>query len=244
MKPTKALCASAILAVAAVLASCGEIDDEAPPLDEDTGTIGLSVVVGPNATLYSATYTLTGPNAYSRSVMVSIGDTNRLATLIGSIPPGDGYVVSVSGVANDGVSMCTGMSDPFSVAAGVTTNLTLKLMCREPSQTGSVQIDGVANFCPVVDLVSASVSQADVGSTIGLSGSAHDANGPSTTLAYLWSATAGTIDNPSSANATFTCTDVGDTTIVLTVTDGDCTGTGSLTVWCRPAAPPADAGTD
>jgi hypothetical protein len=239
-KPGGVLLGLALAWASATLVGCAGLE---PPSDDDSddggGQIGVSLELASSAVLYYATYTITGPDSFSRSVTVNVGDTSRLAALIGNIPPGLGYVVSVSGVATDGVSTCKGTSAPFDVTSGATTMVNLRLECREPSRTGSIQIEGIANFCPVVDIVAASQSQATVGQPIGLTGSAHDANNAPSPLSYLWTATSGSISGPSTQNPMFTCTDVGDVTIVLTVTDGDCSDTGSLSVFCVTAPPPA-----
>jgi hypothetical protein len=237
LKPTAALLGSTLIG-AWLCAGC--VDLEPPPEDDygSDGRIGVALELAPSAILYYATYTITGPGDFMRAVTIDVGDSNRLATLIGNIPPGLGYVIAVSGVATDGVSKCTGTSAPFDVASGTTTMVSLRLECREPARTGSIQVEGIANFCPVVDIVAASASQAVVGQAIKLTGSAHDTNNAPSPLAYLWTATAGTIDATSTQNPTFTCNDVGDVTIVLTVTDGDCSDTGSLSVFCVAAAQP------
>jgi hypothetical protein len=238
LKPSGALLGLAMAWASVTTVGCVGLE---PPSEEDEGgQIGVSLELSASAILYYATYTITGPESFSRSVTVNVGDTNRLAALIGNIPPGLGYVIAVSGVATDGVSTCTGTSAPFDVAAGATTMVSLRLECREPTHTGSIQIEGIANFCPVVDIVAASLSQGAVGQAIGLTGSAHDANNAPSPLSFLWTATSGSINAPSTQNPTFTCTDVGDVTIVLTVTDGDCSDTGSLSMFCvaAPAGKP------
>jgi hypothetical protein len=75
-----------------------------------------------------------------------------------------------------------------------------------------------------------------VGSTIALTGAAHDSdNGPSP-LSYLWTATSGTFDNAASATPVFKCTAVGTSTITLVASDGDttanCADSLTTTVTC------------
>jgi len=56
----------------------------------------------------------------------------------------------------------------------MTSTVTLSLDCHEAPRTGSAQINGVLNVCPVVDGISANPGEVLVGSSIALTGSAHE----------------------------------------------------------------------
>jgi hypothetical protein len=131
-----------------------------------------------------------------------------------------------------------------SALAWVTT-LTLTISCGSPviessgsgdgpPRRGGVLTGGIVNLCPSVDGVSANPGTAMVSKPIALSGTGHDTDGVPAPLALTWTATAGTISNPTASNPTFTCTAAGPATITLSVTDGDCVDSQSLVVTCTP----------
>lgn len=245
MKNSACLLGLLVVCASAIGAGCGA---RPAPGQAPAGTIGLALDFSSGVALNEATYTITGPNAYSRSVKVPLGNAPTLSTLIGGTPPGRGYVLSVVGVANDGVTTCSGVSVPFDVVAGQTTMVSLRLQCHEQERTGNIQVGGVANYCAVVDDVTASSTQAVVGQPITLTSATRDRNNAPAPISFLWSATGGAISDTRVANPTFTCTTPGIFTINLTITDGDCGDSHVVTVTCTAAAadasapPPPDAG--
>jgi hypothetical protein len=110
------------------------------------------------------------------------------------------------------------------------------LACHEATRTGSVQINGQLNVCPVIDAAGASPGEVTLGGKIQLTGSAHDADSGPAALGYAWSATSGFFDNAKAASPVFTCSAPGPATLTLVVSDGDpsaaCADTASLTVNC------------
>jgi len=157
-----------------------------------------------------------------------------VSATIGGIPAGTGYNVTITGTATDNQTMCTG-SAMFSVTAKMTTAITIKIQCREPPRTGNVQINGTVNVCPVVDAVGANPGEVMVGFSSALSSGAHDSDGKPAALTYSWVATSGMLAGATTPNPTLTCTAAGTSMVTLTVSDGDCTDTGVVTVVCSPA---------
>src|SRR5204863_2285794 len=68
---------------------------------------------------------------------------------------------------------------------------------------------------------------------------AHDADSKPAALTYAWVATSGMLAGATTPNPTLLCTMAGVSTVTLTVSDGDCTDTGTLSIVCSspPAAP-------
>src|SRR5688572_7367835 len=128
-----------VMTLALLCASVASIDCGGRSLHghdgERSGTIGLALELAPGATLTEATYTLTGPGGFERTVTVRLGGSRNLTTLIGATPPGTGYVLSINGVASDGV-VCSGTSSPFDVISGRTTMVVLNLQCHERERAG------------------------------------------------------------------------------------------------------------
>jgi hypothetical protein len=206
---------------------------------DSTGSLGLSLSTG-GITIDSATYTITGPNGFMTSGTFAVGAT--LSTQVDGLPAGSGYTVTIAAQAGDAGS-CSG-SAPFDVMAGATTSVTVHLQCRVAKKptSGGVSITGVVNICPTVDSLLAMPVEVAVGASVNLVASASDDdNGPGP-LTYSWTASSGTIAAPTSANTSFTCTQVGTATITVSVSDSDCGDTASTTVTCDPATG-VDAGT-
>jgi hypothetical protein len=176
--------------------------------------------VGGGITINSASYTIVGPNAFSKTGSIDLSSATALSATIGGIPAGNGYSISLSATATDGTTTCAG-SATFNVSARTTTTVTVALDCHQAATTGSVSVNGTTNVCPVIDGLSANPSEVKVGGTIALSGAAHDSDSGPSPLTYKWTATSGTFDNSTSANPVFTCTQVGDATITLVASDGD-----------------------
>jgi hypothetical protein len=203
--------------------------------DESTGTIGAQLQLAPGVTINSVTYTITGPNSFSKTGTIDLTSASALAFTIGGIPAGNGYTIALTATSIDGATSCAG-SATFNVSAKTTTQVAIRVDCHQQPGTGSVSVGGSANVCPVVDAISASPSAVAVGATMAISGAAHDPDNGPAALTYQWTATSGTFDNAASQNPTFTCTAPGTSTLTLTVSDGDndpgCPGTMTATVTC------------
>ncbi len=207
--------------------------------DGKSGELGLSLQVGGGLTINSASYTIIGPNSFSKTGSIDLSAATSFSAIIGGLPAGTGYSISVSATATDGTTNCGG-SASFDVIARTTTTVTLSLDCHTAPKTGSVAINGALNVCPVIDELSASPTQVNVGSSIALIGGAHDSDSAPSALTYQWTATSGTFSDATAKNPSFTCTAPGTSTITLSVSDGDtsagCGDTLTATVTCSLAA--------
>jgi hypothetical protein len=191
--------------------------------------------VGGGVVINSVSYTIIGPNGFSKTGSIDLSAATAFSATIGGIPAGNGYSISLSATAADGSTSCAG-SASFNVTARATTSVTVSLDCHQTPSTGSVSVNGKTNICPVIDGVSANPSQVNVGSTIALSGAAHDSDGGPSPLSYKWSATSGSFDDATLANPVFKCTAIGVSTITLVASDGDtsanCADTLTTSVTC------------
>lgn len=223
------------LVAASAAVSCSAGDASRSPgngvASESTGMIGLGLAPVAGMTLNTFSYTIVGPNAFSRSGTVDISHSATLSTAVGGLPVGSGYTVTISSTATDATTTCNG-SASFSVTAGITSPVVVHLQCRAPGKTGSVLVNGVLNACPIIDGIDASPAEALVGSPIALAGSAQDADHAPAPLTYHWTASSGNVSNGTSATPTFTCTEGGPATITLTVSDSDCSESLLTTVTC------------
>jgi hypothetical protein len=229
-----------VLALASAATGCGSNvpSSDGHPGDAATGSIGLALSLGSGVTLLSASYTITGPNGFSRTDTIDLTHATALSTLIGGLPAGSGYTIAINATSSDGTTTCAG-SAGFSVTAQTSTDVTVHMTCHQGGQTGSVSVNGVINECPVADGVSASPTQVAVGFPVALAVSAHDSDAGPSPLAYQWSAASGSFSSSSSATPTFVCNAPGPVTLTVTVSDGDttpgCAATSSVVVNCGPS---------
>jgi hypothetical protein len=202
---------------------------------DGTGRATFALQIAPGLNINTASYAIMGPGGFSRMGTVDVSHSATLTLTVGGLPAGTGYHVTLSSTAIDGTTSCMG-SATFDVAARTTSAVTVSLDCHEAPRTGTAQINGVLNVCPVVDGISANPSEVLVGSSIALTGSAHDSDAGPGPLAFQWQATGGTLSSATAQNPTFTCATPGTSTVSLTVSDGDsqagCANTLSAQVTC------------
>jgi len=206
------------------------------------GEVNLDLQLANGTTLNSASYTIVGPKAYSKTGSIDLTSATKLSATIGGIPAGTGYSITITGTTTDSSTTCGG-SATFNVTARTTTPVNVALTCKEAPRTGSVLVNGSLNVCAVIDSLSASPTEVAVGGTVALAAAGHDSDAAPSALAYAWTTTAGTLSSASAQNPTFTCTAPGNATVTLSVTDGDpaasCADTQTVQITCSvaPKAP-------
>jgi hypothetical protein len=230
--------------IVGVLVGCGGLavggcsTPPAIPLPGTTGSL-FNLQVGDGGTLDTVTYQIVGPGNYTQQGTLPVGDSPTLTATFAAVPPGVGYTVRASGTASDGVTLCSGQTT-FDVPESTTVTLDILLTCGEPP-SGSVQVSGALNVCPIIDSVAAAPSEVRVGNTIVMTLAARDPDSGPMALQALWSASAGVLSNTSTTGATFTCAIAGPVMIEVQVSDGDatagCPDTSSLNLNCSAAVP-------
>jgi hypothetical protein len=202
---------------------------------QSTGTLSLALQLANGTTINTASYSITGPNGFTKTGTIDVSMSSTLTAIISGLPAGTGFQISVSANATDGATTCGG-SAGFNVTAHQTTTVNVPLTCHEAARTGSVMVAGTLNVCPTIDGFGANPAEVQVGGTIALSASAHDSDAGPSPLTFAWTASAGTLSSTSAQNPTFTCSVPGTATINLTVSDGDpaasCADTMSAIVNC------------
>jgi len=188
--------------------------------NDGTGSATIALQVPGGLTINTVTYSIAGPAGFSQSGSIDVSHSTTVSTVIGGLPAGDGYSITLNATATDGTSTCLG-SGTFKVTAGAVTAISVVLDCHQAPTTGSVSVNGVTNVCPNIDGVSANPAEVLVGGSIALSATAHDADSGPSPLSYQWQATGGTISNPTAQNPTFTCLTAGAASVTVTVSDGD-----------------------
>ena len=195
----------------------------------------MNLDLAPGVTTNSVAYTIVGPNGFTLTGTIDVSNSATVSTVIGGIPAGTGYSIATTTTSSDGSLSCAG-SASFNVAPRTTTPVTVHLTCHEAVHTGSVQLNGTVNICPVIDAAGASPAAVAVGSSIQLSGTAHDTDSGPAALSYVWTASSGFFDNSHAASPLYTCSAPGTVTLTLSASDGDpsptCADHTSLMVTC------------
>jgi hypothetical protein len=219
----------------AVLASIGAVACSGTTRSDDVGSVSVAVQLANGSVLNTVAYAITGPAMFSKTGNVDVSGSTMVSTLVGGIPAGTGYAVTLSGTTTDGTTSCAGTGN-FNVVAHQVASVAVHLICTQAPRTGSVAVNGTLNVCPTIDAAGASPAEVLVGSSVGLTAQAHDADNAPSPLTYRWTAPSGVFSDASSPNARFTCTAAGPVTLTVSVSDGDpgagCADTTTVTVDC------------
>jgi hypothetical protein len=205
--------------------------------EDPLGSLEMNLEIAPGLEIHVVDYEITGNDIEPITGIIPVdafGST--ISAQIGGIPAGTGYQIVLSAVTVDGEIECMG-SAMFDVVAGEATNVSITMLCDDVDQFGSVIVDGQVSFCPIISFFSVAPLQTSVGNDLLLraEGMARDGDPVLTT----WTATGGSIADPNASETTYTCQDVGQQTLTLSVTDPDtgldadaCGDTEVITVQC------------
>ncbi|MEI9935640.1 MAG: hypothetical protein WDO69_00315 [Pseudomonadota bacterium] len=227
--------AAAALSASAALVACSADRSQPSVAGESLGSIDFALQAAPGVTLNTISYTIIGPASFSKSGSFDVSQSTRIGALIGPLPAGLGYSITLSANSVEGSSSCSG-SALFDVVAHQTTQVAVAFLCHQASRTGSVLVNGALNICPTLDAVSANPAEAFVGTTIALSATAHDTDAGPAALSYHWSASSGSLSDANSTTPIFTCLVPGPAQLSVSAFDGDplssCADTRAITVQC------------
>jgi len=210
--------------------------DSAQP--DNQGQLSLDVQVASGISLDTVRYTITGPVAFSREGTIDVSHSSTVSAVIGGIPVGAGYQITLRSAISGGGGDCTG-TGTFDVQSGGTSSVTVHMTCVLQPGTGSVLVNGTLNVCPRIDELDATPAEVAFGSTIALQVKAVDVDHAPAGLSVQWSSTSGTIGDAAATTPGFTCSKVGPATITVAVSDGDtaCATKQSIDVVCTEPAP-------
>src|SRR5262245_29374118 len=235
----RAIFSSLALFSALALVAVGCSNDQNRRTDADVGSIELALQAAPGVTINVVSYTIGGPNSFSKTGTIDVSHSSTVSTTIGGLPAGNGFAITLMGNSTDGATTCLGGPDTFSVVAGQTVPVSVHLLCHEAPRLGSVKVNGTLNVCPAIDSVSANPAEVIVGGSVALTASAHDSDAGPSALTFQWTASSGVVASPSAASTSFTCTTPGIATLTLSASDGDpaasCAATSSVAITCSAA---------
>src|SRR6478735_3135909 len=134
------LAATALTASAALIA-CSADQSQPVPVAESRGSVAFSLQAAPGVTLDTASYTISGPASFSKSGSFDLSQSSTLSALIGPLPVGAGYSITLSANSVEGTTSCGGRAS-FDILAHQTTRVAVALTCHEGGRTGSVSLNG------------------------------------------------------------------------------------------------------
>ncbi|MET0413460.1 MAG: hypothetical protein ABW217_19280, partial [Polyangiaceae bacterium] len=176
------------------LSACSSTDvtDFSLAAGQQLGSLGLELALNPELELASVSWQVTG-NGFAKSGGADVSDSESVSLLIGGIPSGNGFTVTLNAADASGAGFGCAGSSTFDVRAGETTAVSLTLRCRPPRTTGGVTVDAQANVCPTIDALSAAPLLVNVGGRIRLEAEASDLDAAPSVLRYVWQSNAGPI---------------------------------------------------
>jgi len=198
---------------------------------DGVGSLSLELVIAPGVVVAEVDWEITnGGEAQSGTIDVSAPGSTASIEVFG-LAPGP-HVIEMVAISVNGQVTCVG-SAPFDVEIGVATDVMVFLNCNLPESFGGVRANGDFNICANLERVVVSPLQTSVGNDIDLSAQATDAEDDS--IQYLWTTLSGSIADPSAPNTTYTCEEIGDHDITITVSDDDfdwCNDSWTVYVTC------------
>ncbi len=119
----------ALLGFCFAIVSCGEGAPLASqPASEHAAEGSLELTLDSGATLTSVSYTIIGPASFSKAGSIDVSNSSKISGLIGGIPAGSGYAITLSASSADASLSCGG-SATFHVIAGQKTAVNVALTC-------------------------------------------------------------------------------------------------------------------
>jgi hypothetical protein len=198
------LLAAVTLSVGAVAVNCSHRDTSDGP-GSAIGSVGLAITLPSGATVSTVHYSIkNGTNVEVSSGNINTSDPGATVSLVvGGVAAGSGYTIVLTATASDG-SGCMGTSAPFTVVANQSVSVTVLLLCRSTTTTGTINGTGIIDNCPIITSYVVSPLAVSAGGAIDVAAAATDSD-PSDTVTYAWTATAGTFDAAGTASTKYHC---------------------------------------
>jgi hypothetical protein len=198
---------------------------------EGAGDVSLGLHLGPTnvATVH---YVLSGNGLAPRAGDIDVSDAQATPSIVlGGIPAGSGYLISLTATSTDAGSACAG-SATVNVAVGVTTSVAIELLCRSSTMGGAVTVSASLHVCPSIGSFQASPLRTSIGGSIDLAVDAYDDDTPHPMLAWSAPPGAGGFTDPTAPRTRFICAAVGTFTLGVVVSDGFCADSAHVSIAC------------
>src|SRR5215467_1677029 len=74
-----------------------------PPVgsEESTGALGFALQLATGQTINTASYSISGPNGFSKSGSIDVSNSSTLSATIGGLPTGTGYQITITATTTD-----------------------------------------------------------------------------------------------------------------------------------------------
>src|SRR5262245_47672254 len=172
---------------------------------ETVGSVGLNLEIADGINVDTVHYEVTQGGTLVIDGDIPVADPGAtISVLIGGLPPGL-YNIALTATSTDGEVSCLGDTD-FTILANQTITAHVDLECSAEDDNGEVRVDATVTECTlnVIENYTAAPLVTSTGGSIELYASALDIDGVQPD--FLWSATGGTMTNPTSAtDAVFNC---------------------------------------
>ena len=182
-----------------------------------SGGLTINLELSDGTLIEEVTYSISGGDMDPMVGTINTSAPGSTASVeIYGIPGGGPYTIMMTATSADGETSCSGSTD-FNVEVGLVTEVAVMLNCKPGQELGGVRVNGKFNFC--ADLVKVVVSplQTSIGNEIDVFAMALDMeNDP---IEYRWTGTGGSFADANAQETTFTCLQLGDQTITVTVSD-------------------------
>jgi hypothetical protein len=224
-----------------VFAACGS--DGGGSADPCAATLRINLEVADGAVINEVEYEITGNDMEPMGGVIDTsapGSTASVETF--GIPPGQGYVITMTAASVDAALMCGGAAT-FDVAPGVSTHVDVILHCKASQQFGGVRVNGKLNICAELDKVIVAPLQTSGGYGLAVSAEGSDEEGDP--VAFRWTATGGSFDDASAADTVFNCNEARGEEITVEVSDDEfehCADSWTVPVTCVDESTGGDGG--
>jgi hypothetical protein len=200
---------------------------------ENTGSVNLNLELAEGIIINEVDWTISGGDMDPMSGTIDTSAPGATASVeVFGLPPGEGYLVELEASDESGEVTCRGDAE-FDVEVGVATDVVVFLNCKRPTVLGGVRVNGKFNICAQLAKVVVSPLQTSVGNDIDLSVLTIDVEADE--VAIVWTATGGSIADSSAEQTTYTCGEVGQQSIAVTISDDDfeyCMDSWAVAVTC------------
>jgi len=201
---------------------------------DEIGSLSLELVIAPGVVVDEVDWEITN-GGFAQSGIINTDAPGSTASIeVFGLPPGLGYLIEMQAISVGGEVTCFG-SAPFDVQVGEVTEVQFMINCNLPESFGAVRANGQFNICADLSQVVITPLQTSVGNEIELEATAVDEEGD--LIEYLWSGTGGSFDDANAASTSYTCEEVGDHDITITVSDDGfdwCVDNWIVAVTCVP----------
>jgi len=219
---------SALLVNVGCAGNVNEVDESG-----DTGSLLLLLELANGETLDQVEYVLTRGGMEPMSGTIDTSAPGATASLeVFGLVPGDGYRITMTAAAADGVTRCTGATD-FSVRVGEATEIMVVLKCVGPPRFGAVRANGKLNICAELTKMVVSPLRTSVGNSVDLSAAGEDADQDPFTI--RWNATGGSLASDTGSDNELTCEVEGEGSVTAEVSDDQfehCVSGWTIAVTC------------